>query len=450
MCLWVSTPLFNKRSEAVGNNKRTLTQQAVEEMFFKNGLRILEPYVNSRTRIKAECLNCGNIVSPFYRQIWAGQSGCRNCSSNKFRMNDKQISNLLGKFNLLKIGEYVNSKTPFECECRMCGKKVSIVVMNIRSMKTYSCVGCDPNGVTKKVSLNSQELEIVEKIFTNFGFKLLDSYKGSTRRVRVKHLSCGSESLMSLKNIRNGAGFCSECVKTRKLSDEEALKVLTNAGFLPLEKYPGSEKPWKSQCINCKRTLTPTVHVLKSKKSGCAYCSRTKIDPKEAEDIMIKAGYLPLESYKTSKSKWKCKHELCGNIVFPRLNGIQMGQGGCTSCSHTFSYHDVSYFYFMENRFLESFKIGISNSESRDDRIARHAKSDWKLLKKIEFESGWLAYDMEQTILNEIRNQRGIPIHLSKSEMPQGGYSETFSSSLISIEEVMTLIKDFQKGNLVI
>ena len=59
-----------------------------------------------------------------------------------------------------------------------------------------------------------------------------------------------------------------------------------------------------------------------------------KLDPKVAERAMLKAGFKPLEPYKSALINWKCKHLVCGRTVFPRYNSIQQGRGGCSTCGH--------------------------------------------------------------------------------------------------------------------
>ena len=57
-----------------------------------------------------------------------------------------------------------------------------------------------------------------------------------------------------------------------------------------------------------------------------------KTDPKVAEAFMLRAGYQPLEPYKTALTNWKCLHIPCGNIVYLRFNSVQQGNGGCNPC----------------------------------------------------------------------------------------------------------------------
>jgi hypothetical protein len=57
-----------------------------------------------------------------------------------------------------------------------------------------------------------------------------------------------------------------------------------------------------------------------------------KLDPSHAVQTMREAGLEPLEPYSNALAKWKCLHLACGRIVFPKLNQIKNGQGGCLKC----------------------------------------------------------------------------------------------------------------------
>jgi hypothetical protein len=59
-----------------------------------------------------------------------------------------------------------------------------------------------------------------------------------------------------------------------------------------------------------------------------------KLDSKVAEKMMLEVGLKPLEPYKSALTKWKCRCTTCKTIVYPKLNGIQQGRGGCTKCGY--------------------------------------------------------------------------------------------------------------------
>jgi hypothetical protein len=452
-----------KYNPPMGSNKQTLSQGEVESLFLKQGLRVLEPYVNSRTRIKSECLGCGKVVHPFYRQIWSGQSGCRDCSSNRLKLNNQELNETFERLNITLIGEYRNSKIPVAVQCNVCRSTSDEIVARLRKMRVFHCVICKPQKTfvrrRKHLSpsksffgndkiLDEIQVGLLKNEFASLNYLLLGEFQTVHKPVSVRHISCGTVSDRSLHSIRKGAGFCKGCMKNRVITEEEALKVLDKAGFSPVGKYVNGDTPWESKCKKCGKLSNPTIHTLKGRKSGCAYCSGVRVDPDDAERVMISVGYIPLEPYKNNKAKWKSRHEVCGKVVYPMYNSIQSGQGGCSNCADKYSYFEPSYFYVMENGIFSSLKIGISNSDSRDDRVVVHSKHGWKLVKRIDFENGFLAYEFEQTLLKYLRGSRNIPIHLSKKEMPQSGYSETVSMDLMGLQELLSLVRRNQAGQL--
>jgi hypothetical protein len=71
---------------------------------------------------------------------------------------------------------------------------------------------------------------------------------------------------------------------------------------------------------------------------GCPECRYKKaakslrLSESTARNIMLKAGYEPLEPYVNALTKWKCIHSICGATVYPLLNTIQNGGGACKDC----------------------------------------------------------------------------------------------------------------------
>lgn len=57
-----------------------------------------------------------------------------------------------------------------------------------------------------------------------------------------------------------------------------------------------------------------------------------RLDPKQAEAIMLEAGLKPLEPYGNKKTKWKSRCIKCKSQVYPTLKSILSGQGGCYPC----------------------------------------------------------------------------------------------------------------------
>jgi hypothetical protein len=59
-----------------------------------------------------------------------------------------------------------------------------------------------------------------------------------------------------------------------------------------------------------------------------------KLDPKVAEQVMLKAGLQPLEPYTSANVKWTCKCLICGSIVTPRYATVQNKGAGCKTCRY--------------------------------------------------------------------------------------------------------------------
>ena len=58
-----------------------------------------------------------------------------------------------------------------------------------------------------------------------------------------------------------------------------------------------------------------------------------KLDPKMAEKVMLKAGWKPLEPYKSATAKWKCECIQCRHIGTPSFANVQNGSG-CIKCKN--------------------------------------------------------------------------------------------------------------------
>ena len=165
-------------------------------------------------------------------------------------------------------------------------------------------------------------------------------YPGNKLPWKCKCLSCGLEVSPSLSSVRNNGGGCRNCglkksANSRRISENEAVQFMKNAGAIPLEQYQGSNKPWLCRCLTCKREIRPAYGNVKNNGTKpCAYCSKKKVHSDEAVKLMRDAGLEPLEPYPGSNVKWKCKHQKCGAIVYTTYSWVLAGSGGCQKCGY--------------------------------------------------------------------------------------------------------------------
>lgn len=173
------------------------------------------------------------------------------------------------------------------------------------------------------------------------GYKPLEPYKKSHDKWKCLHISCGEIVYPTYHNISQGQGGCFSCGRQvtgdkRRTSDSIAIEIFLRANLQPLVPFKDVNRPWKSKCLSCGKTVSPTLTNIKSGQNGCGFCSGQFVDPDTAISDMKSANLLPLVEYSKSHNKWKSKCLLCGKIVFPTYNSIQQGNGGCKYCAKKF------------------------------------------------------------------------------------------------------------------
>lgn len=118
-----------------------------------------------------------------------------------------------------------------------------------------------------------------------------------------------------------------------KIKDSDARLVMKRAGFEPLEPFKSGDTPWRSRCLSCNREISPRFRHVRDRGYGCKYCSGHVIDPKEAQIEMKKAKLQPLIDFPGASKNWKSRCLKCKTIVSPRLSDIRMGHSGCKNCA---------------------------------------------------------------------------------------------------------------------
>lgn len=101
--------------------------------------------------------------------------------------------------------------------------------------------------------------------------------------------------------------------------------------------------------------------------------------------------------------------------------------------------------YLIYSPALRAFKIGISNLSNR--RYSQHRVKGWTIVKYWYFKDRNVAKQVESGVLKTLRNKFPA-VHLNKKDMPQHGYTEAFSTRVISSKKVIALInKEIKSHN---
>lgn len=92
--------------------------------------------------------------------------------------------------------------------------------------------------------------------------------------------------------------------------------------------------------------------------------------------------------------------------------------------------------YILYSPRYKAIKIGISDVSGR--RYASHRQKGWVLIKYWCFSERDQARAVETIVLNTLREKHGH--FLNKSDMPQGGYTETFDASKITRRGLIRMV----------
>jgi hypothetical protein len=92
--------------------------------------------------------------------------------------------------------------------------------------------------------------------------------------------------------------------------------------------------------------------------------------------------------------------------------------------------------YMLYSPVYKAVKIGISDVSGR--RFASHRTKGWILIKYWAFSERDRARAVETIVVQTLTNRYGH--YLSKEDMPQGGYTETFDASKISRKALIRMV----------
>lgn len=287
----------------------------------KAGLNPLEPYKNSTTKWKCECLKCNQIVYPSYGSIRSGQGGCVFCAG--MIVDPAAAATLFQKHNLKPLVEYPGAGKPWKSVHTVCGKEVSPTYSNIRNGHS-GCKFCVGNFVDE---------EKAKKIFIARGLLPIEPYRNALASWKSIHQECGREVSPRFNGIQQGQGGCQHCAGNNKVKESHATQLFQSKGLEPLESFPGTQLRWKCKHTKCGRIVFPRYTSVQQGQSGCGYCAGNIIDPDEARNLFISKGLIPQEPFPGGKKSWRCLHSQCGREVFPKYANVLDGSGGCKECS---------------------------------------------------------------------------------------------------------------------
>ncbi len=347
--------------------KKTLAE--VETLFSKHKIKVLGKYVNSQTPLKSQCLLCDNIIFPRLDKLNSSGYRCGYCSG---RMNTaKTAEEFVKKIGHIPLEPYRSALSPWKMKCGFCGKTISPKYNSLQQGR-IGCKFCGKaRGGAKRREVGSVK---AIQILREAGYEPLVPYPGSGAPWKSKCMTCDSIISPRFGGIQSGQGGCVKCgIKSRSqartISQEQAIKVALKKKLQPLEPYRGSNKKWKCKCLKCGKVSNPHYQAIRDGKFGCLWCAKKIVDPAGAKELMMKANLQPLVAYPGSKEGWLCLCKKCNREVTPTYGSIRSGQGGCKWCKTVAAKVDptIAVQLLLEKQIqpLEPFKASHSKWKSR-------------------------------------------------------------------------------------
>jgi hypothetical protein len=366
------------------------------------------------------------------------------------KLTHLQAEKIMLKAKLKPLELYKSSGEPWKCRCLICKSLCNPTFGNIKQGRG-GCVECaiKKRGNTKRLSN-----QITINLMLKKGLKPLEPYKGAKFRWKCRCSLCKKIVYPTYWNVRNSASKkkgCAICIGV-KVDPKEVKEKMLLAGLRTYGPYPGKDLGWKSKCLTCGKVVSPTWNNIRNGSGGCGSCRYVKSGKsnrsleKDVIKFMVEAELLPLESYVNKDMPWKCRCMKCKQTVYPTAGNVKRGQGGCSYCRETgLNYKDPSYIYLIYHQEFESIKIGVSNNDSRPNRLKSHQKMGWSVYKTKNYKTGFTAEKVETGILRWLRKDLMLGRHLTLDLMPQGGHSETVDASEIDLPSIWAKVEQLSK-----
>jgi hypothetical protein len=180
------------------------------------------------------------------------------------------------------------------------------------------------------------EVDVPEaiKLMKSKGLIPLVKYPGANKPWQCNCKVCGKNPSPTFTSVKSGISGCAFCSK-RRVDPKDAVRLMKERGFKTFGDFPGSLKPWNVQCLSCKRKFS-TYFYSSNNKKRCKYCTGRVVDNKTIEPVLAKLKLTPLEKFPGANEPWKLRCQRCSRVVTPtwgHLTRKDRNVGGCVFCS---------------------------------------------------------------------------------------------------------------------
>ena len=402
---------------------KPLTHEEAVEYMRAAGLEPLEPYPGAHTPWKSRCVAKGHEVQPRLGNVRNG-GRCSKCRSARDWSEEEAVEAMIAG-GLEPLEPFTSSTAPWKCRCVKAGHEVHTTLTKVR--QGYGCRECSP---TRKL----RQEEAVESMRAA-GLEPIGPYVSSNAAWPSHCMAAGHQVAPSLGDVKLGVR-CAKCFGNVPMSPDEALRVMQEAGYEPLEPFVSGSRPWPSRCIAKGHVTAPRVlNVLKGTR--CLDCAgKRRYSDEQARKAMLEAGFEPLAPYTGTDDPWPSRCIKDGHLVSPRLNSVLRGTR-CRDCApRRINLSLPTVFYVVTDD--EVLKGGITNLRNEAQRLTTHRWQGLdKLLGRRLLESGSTAVTLERQWLEYVDLASDYAVE--KDRLPDG-YTEAVYVHGKALQVVRTLL----------
>jgi len=199
------------------------------------------------------------------------------------------------------LEDYVTMTTPRLARCIARGHEHRIRGDSLRD-----------GGPACQACLHIELAEASDRVYADHGLEVLDSYAGRKEPRRVRCVDCRWEGRVWQDSfLQPYAIGCRACSYKKRAEDrigewrvdpEECRLEMVEAGYEPVDEFPGVVKPWRSIHLSCGREVAFTYHAFQQGHGGCADCGserRAKARRMDMRTVQVAFEAVDLELLET-------------------------------------------------------------------------------------------------------------------------------------------------------
>jgi hypothetical protein len=281
------------------------------------------------------------------------------------------------------------------------------------------------------------------------GVPLLEPFKLIDVPVEEECLRCGTRGRQSVHVMRYSKVVCQPCARVTaglsgRLSSAAVRKALANAEMDLIGEYVGARIPVLVRCRVCGAESYVRLANVRNKSSRCRACADqylSRLFRLSDTDVAARAALAGIELMEPFRATHERILVHCLNCGYESRRKLawSMPAKGCVRCgARPFDFTAPSQLYLLSHTAHAALKIGVTNRGT--NRLAEHQREGWLVVGTFSCD-GETAYAVEQAVLRWWRDELDLPQHLTATEVPQGGWTETVSAEAVSVPEVLSFIR---------